>query len=716
MRSTLLLVVMCSVALGQPPVSPPAPPPPPVPAPPAPAPEPPPPAPQPPPPAPQPLPPRVARLDNGLTVAIVEDRALPLVSVQLWWRAGTRHDPPDAPGLTAAAHAALRAAVPPYAGDNVRTRAEVLPDACAFATTAHAAALDDLLARHAARLRAAAEPLAARTATGEPAAARGLPPEPQCWIAGDWAGALPEVVVRAAWRALLSDQGDEPGAGEPLTPGAVDAFDTGVVERHLARWFGPTNAVLIVVGDVHAPDALDRVRRTFDAIPWRDTPRAPEPPRLPDERIEQACAALPAGNYAAAFRTRSLGAFENAAIDVLMHRLCNPIDGALASQLGASGYRVAWRRQAWRDTGALVLHLAAEPVDDPSSAPALATRADPQAALWSALRAAADAPPSPAELNRARALAGADVRRMLAGFHERALAYGRYEAVAGDLLLVKFAIEQTQQVRAADVQDAARALLESRSAWLIGAQRRPPAAAAGEGARETLAPAGPIAAPIGPIAADDRPAPATQAPPLLPVQRIELAATEIIAAQLPHVPMSCVVAVPAPGSPAHGRVADAVAAALAGDAWLRDYLRYHGLSLQAVNDALEATGPPDRWDALLEICARVLAGDDQAPAGQDALNGGIVARRAVAPFGPAARYAIVTDEAPQAVLAAVAAQANSASAPAAASQPADQPASQPADQPAAQPADGPASGPPPFPWSVALDGPVPIAHWLARNR
>ena len=43
--------------------------------------------------------PRIVRLDNGLRIAIVEDRGTPAVSVQLWYRVGSSLDDPANPGL-----------------------------------------------------------------------------------------------------------------------------------------------------------------------------------------------------------------------------------------------------------------------------------------------------------------------------------------------------------------------------------------------------------------------------------------------------------------------------------------------------------------------------------------------------------------------------------------------------------------------------------------
>lgn len=58
--------------------------------------------------APAPLPPRPitiptayeTKLSNGLTLVIVEDRRLPLISYRLAFRTGDAHDPPEVPGLT----------------------------------------------------------------------------------------------------------------------------------------------------------------------------------------------------------------------------------------------------------------------------------------------------------------------------------------------------------------------------------------------------------------------------------------------------------------------------------------------------------------------------------------------------------------------------------------------------------------------------------------
>jgi len=51
------------------------------------------------------------------------------------------------------------------------------------------------------------------------------------------------------------------------------------------RWYGPQNAVLVVVGHVDADEALERVRHWFSDVPARSEGQArPEPPALPPVR------------------------------------------------------------------------------------------------------------------------------------------------------------------------------------------------------------------------------------------------------------------------------------------------------------------------------------------------------------------------------------------------------------------------------------------------
>src|SRR4030042_701227 len=61
--------------------------------------------------------------------------------------------------------------------------------------------------------------------------------------------------------------------------------------------------------------------------------------------------------------TPPAGAVENSGIDILMHRLCNPVDGPLYRRLLDAGcLPPRWRHETWREAGLLV--LAVDPSDE----------------------------------------------------------------------------------------------------------------------------------------------------------------------------------------------------------------------------------------------------------------------------------------------------------------------------------------------------------------
>jgi len=306
--------------------------------------------------------PRFEQLPNGLRVCVVEDHALPLVSVQLWYRAGSADDPPQRVGLchvtrTVLEHredAALRARA---AG--VRFESRTLEDACCYVSVLPAELLDYALAIEAQRMRPLkVEPDALQAALAAAARDYGLTPDD------------PQQQTDRTLRAAMFPNhpyGQPPGfVAAPLrdlTPQAV--------ERFAAQWFTPRNATLFIIGDVSALQVMEAVRTRFAAPAAGDDPPRREPlPSLPEERLELAAPVRtpPAKGGASGTRvldvawlTPRLGHFENAALDVLMHRLCNPVDGPLHRRLAELGCTPRWRRETWRDSGMLVLSVDCDP-------------------------------------------------------------------------------------------------------------------------------------------------------------------------------------------------------------------------------------------------------------------------------------------------------------------------------------------------------------------
>ena len=384
--------------------------------------------------------PRFERLNSGLRVAVVEDHTLPLVSVQLWYRVGSACDPPDRPGLCTVTRAILehrdQAALKLRAA-GLRFESRTGRDACYFASLLPPCFLEYVLDIEAARM-APLHLTADNLERGLNAAARQY-----AEVADD----PNHVGMRRILGAMFPDHPyrHPPGfVGEALKDLSVSE-----VGEFLDRWFVPGNATLFVIGDVSTLQVLEQVRQRFDKLEWAEPPRRAPSPETPRETIRRWNATNCRVGADMAWACPPKGSFDNVAIDVLMHRLCNPIDGSLHQRLRQQDCSsLRWRRLAWHDGGILVLSL-----DGPPRLPQLVDEEIAKAAeqTWSEI-----------EHDRARALAEYAARSRRAAFGDRALDRAEHEIVAGDLLLADFDVPRIRQVSVADVQRAALLLTESR--------------------------------------------------------------------------------------------------------------------------------------------------------------------------------------------------------------------------------------------------------------
>jgi hypothetical protein len=406
--------------------------------------------------------PRIERLGSGLRVVIAEDHTLPLVSVQLCYRVGSAHDPPGKPGLCSAVRSVLEHrddAALKLRAPGVRFESQTLRDACYFSSVLPPNFVEYVLDVEAARM----EPL---TISAE-MVQKGLNA-----AASQYAGDPEHIPMRQVLAAMFPDHPYQHPPGfiaeslKDLSPDEVSEF--------VERWFVPSNATLFIIGDVSTVRVLEQVRRRFGKLEWAEPPRRAEPRPLEAEMIRLRLPCEPGITSAAlcvAWRTPPLGHFENAAIDVLMHRLLNPIDGSLFEQLRAAGYphdRVVWRRWNARHDGLLWLTLAFAPKGPDSPAPGGSLPQGQQVLdgwlreIEAALAEAETRIPDEIAHNRARALAERDVWQQRMALHDHAQALAEHEVVAGDLLLAKYSVPRVRQVAVPEVQAAAVLLNHSR--------------------------------------------------------------------------------------------------------------------------------------------------------------------------------------------------------------------------------------------------------------
>ncbi|MFO0838974.1 MAG: insulinase family protein [Phycisphaerae bacterium] len=394
--------------------------------------------------------PRFEKLENGLRVCVVEDHAAPLVSVQLWFGVGSAADAADRPGLIHLARSVLehrdQAALTLRAA-GVEFDSRTLRDACYFSSTAPRTYLDFLLQTESTRLRG-------RPVTGDELkhALKAARTSARNSVRDDLRGlnaARPAFTLplRSRGGVFLPDGdyqillatllGDDPAARPPGEIARVfSAIEPAECDDVLGRWFVPGNATLFVIGDISIEAATARVRANFEWLPWREAPA-----RRPTARFERRAVRLmrEIGGQrviTVAWTAPPLAQLENAALDVLMHRLCNPVDGVIAAR---------WEHLGWRDGGLMVLQVNGR------------ENADVVAALEKLATEPADA----IAHDRARRLAALDVRTQSAAFRDRAGHLAELEMIGGDILLSDSELGRIAHVSVDDVRHAARRAAET---------------------------------------------------------------------------------------------------------------------------------------------------------------------------------------------------------------------------------------------------------------
>ncbi|RMF75647.1 MAG: hypothetical protein D6744_13185, partial [Planctomycetota bacterium] len=346
---------------------------------------------------------------------------------------------------------------------------------------------------------------------------------------------------------------------------------------------------------------------------WADPPRFERLSRPRSAGAELPAADSGADAVAIVWPAPRWGVFEAAQVDVLMQRLCNPVDGALAASLSDLGVEeLEWRRESWRYGGILTLRMRASPQQSGE----IATRVE------AALRAVASEIPPALAHYRARTLARGALRESLAGFARYARRFGEAEVLGGDVLLAELGDAQLARVTVADVQAAAQQLLDTPR--VVAPLRRAPPIAQAE---TVVAPSAPSNAAQS-RSQDNRPESEEEAnptglriaettSPLLGVHREQITAgVSLTVAQtrdLRRVTVYAVTDAPLADAGDAGEASAGLARigpeSFAGGRFA-DYLSIHGLRLAPGRDAtrisLLGSGPPGAADRLLELIADTL--------------------------------------------------------------------------------------------------------------
>jgi hypothetical protein len=272
------------------------------------------------------------RLSNGLQILIEPHHDWPVTCVQLWFRGGSRLDPPELSGRSRRTLAGLvRSGFDQRSFEAEESlRLELYRDA-------HGVLLISLPQHVSEDVRLLARML---LNSNIPAAAHELLIDAEDHdISAD--------VWRASVRALL---GEHPDAIDPLAmTEAARQLDSQALAKMADKWFTPGHALLVVAGrcDVKAMHAV--ISEAWSEHAWQPERRLAQHAMPEREKLADIEAEIP--GLALAWSTSGLGAFENVYLDALMDHL------ALELNQADDGLELRWRRESWGDGGLVVLYL-----------------------------------------------------------------------------------------------------------------------------------------------------------------------------------------------------------------------------------------------------------------------------------------------------------------------------------------------------------------------
>ena len=230
---------------------------------------------------------REATLGNGLKVLVLSIHKAPVVTVQVWYRVGSRNEQLGKTGLShLLEHLMFKGTDKLEAEEFSRIIQANGGELNAFTSNDHTTYYETLSSD---RLELALELEANRMAklkldaeTIEPEKKVVMEERRLRSVDNPW-GALHEEAAAAAYRAHPY--------GWPVIGWMKDIEATLVedLQEHYRTYYSPTNAMVIIAGNVEADTALALVRKHFAGIPAGPTPpivTAEEPPQLGERRIE----------------------------------------------------------------------------------------------------------------------------------------------------------------------------------------------------------------------------------------------------------------------------------------------------------------------------------------------------------------------------------------------------------------------------------------------
>ncbi len=246
-----------------------------------------------------------AHLENGLEVLILEDHAVPLVTVQVWYRVGSRNERPGITGISHFLEHMMFKGTPKYGPGQYSQliqryggtqNAFTSYDMTAYYSVLPAARLDLALELEADRmthlLLDPEEIKSEREVVKEERRLRENAPTGPMY---EQLGALAYIAHPYQWPVIgwMSD---------------IESITRDELQAYYQTYYIPNNATVIIVGDVDVTATMAAVQRHFGDIPPGPPPppvRPPEPSQMGERRTEiprpTALAALAIGYHIPAF-------------------------------------------------------------------------------------------------------------------------------------------------------------------------------------------------------------------------------------------------------------------------------------------------------------------------------------------------------------------------------------------------------------------------------
>jgi zinc protease len=391
-------------------------------------------------------------LDNGLRVLLLEDRRSPIVSVQVWYRVGSRNERSGATGLAHFLEHMMFKGTPTYGkgefarlveGNGGRDNAFTTQDSTTYFVNIAADKVEDILRLEADRMRNLL--LDPKEIDSE---RQVVMEERRMRTEDNPDGLLSEELMSTAFSAHPYQW--------PVIGWMADIARINPVELRAFYdlYYRPNNAVLVVVGDFAAPALLERVRVLFGLIPRGPEPpavTAVEPPARAERRVTLRSPSAPLPGLALTWLVPNYRSADAPALEVLETVLSGGRAARLHRRL-VQEQRLALDADADYSYGSLdpnLFWLSGRPARG-VSVEAL------ERALLEELERVKTEPVTDEELERAKNQIEASFVWGQDSIYSRASALGRFELMSSWQLLDQF-VPLIRAVTAADLQRVARA-------------------------------------------------------------------------------------------------------------------------------------------------------------------------------------------------------------------------------------------------------------------